>query len=146
MIKIFNRKIDSEILIDENVPWIQFYPRDYEEVPHVIIEMKDFNFFKHSNNCNDCNKFLNSFGKESVDWYISYNCKIFRLSTSEIGSGKYLSNKITLFDSPYFSGTKITLLFNELPTDKNELQKLLDESLINEEYEKSCLLRDLINE
>ena len=63
MIKIFNKKLNAEILIDENVDWIQFNPRDYEEKPYVTIEMKEFNFLIHANKCSDCKKFLDSFGK-----------------------------------------------------------------------------------
>ena len=57
MIKIFNKKLNSEILIDETVDWIQFNPRDYEDKPYVIIEMKEFSFLHHAENCTDCKKY-----------------------------------------------------------------------------------------
>tara|TARA_B100001971_G_C18130634_1_gene504608 strand:+ start:154 stop:597 length:444 start_codon:yes stop_codon:yes gene_type:complete len=147
MIKIFNKKLNSEILIDETVDWIQFNPRDYEDKPYVIIEMKEFSFLHHAENCTDCKKFLDSFGKESVDWYISYSDKIFRLDTQQIGMKGYPQNEIKLTTmSEYNSGTKMTLVFHSLPTNKIELQKLLESAVDNEEYENACILRDLINE
>lgn len=89
MIKIFNRKLEAEILINENSSWIQFNPRDYEDKPYVIIELKEFSFPQHAYECNDCGKFLSAFGQNSLDWYISYSNKIFRLDTSKIRGIQY---------------------------------------------------------
>ena len=61
MIKIFNKKLNSEIQIDESADWIQFNPRDYEDKPYVVIEMKEFSFPHHANKCSDCKKFLDFF-------------------------------------------------------------------------------------
>lgn len=146
MIKIFNKKLNSEILIDESVDWIQFSPRDYEEKPFVVIEMKEFSFLQHANKCSDCKKFLDSFGKESVDWYISYSNKIFRLDTKQIGIKGHAENEIKVTMSDYNPGTKMTFVFHRLPTDKVELQNLLESAVDNEDYENACILRDLINE
>lgn len=146
MIKIENKKLKVEILFDENVNWIQFSPRDYEDKPYVIIEMKNFNFFEHVKKCCECKKFIDSFGKETTDWFISYNKKIFRLDTKEIGIKTYPSNKITITNSDYNPGTKLILLFHEFQANKNELEKLLVTAIENEDYERACILRDLINE
>lgn len=146
MIRIFNKKLGAEILIDENVDWIQFNPRHYEEKPYVILEMKEFHFTSHANKCSDCKKFLDSFGKESVDWYISYAKKTYRLDTKQIGQKGYAENQITVTMSDYNSGTKLTLVFHDIPTDENELSALLANAIDNEDYEKACVFRDLIKE
>ncbi len=146
MKRIFNKKIEAEILIDENVEWIQFNPRDYEEKPYVIIEMKQFNFAAHANKCSDCKKFLDSFGKESLDWYISYSDKVFRLDTGQIGQKGFPKNEIKFTISDYNPGTKLTLVFHKLPTDKTEIKTLLEIAVEKEDYENACILRDLIKE
>lgn len=149
MIKIFNKKLNSEILIDEKASWIQFTPRIYDDIPYIIIEMKEFNLITHSTNCKDCKNFLNSFGNDSLDWYlnISESNKIYRLNTKEIGNKKYPSNEIKTIDlSDYESGTKLTLLIHKIPTDKKELIILLNSAVEDENYEEACKIRDLINE
>lgn len=146
MIRIFNKKLGAEILIDENIDWIQFNIRDYEEKPYVIIEMKGFNFFSHTKKCNDCNLFLNSFGKESEDWLIKYSDKVFRLDTKQVGQIGYAENTIKVTNSEYYSGTTLTLSFHELPTEKSELKILLATAVENEDYKKACVLRDLIDD
>jgi len=146
MIRIFNKTYNAEFLIDETVDWIQFNPRDYEDKPYVIIEMKEFNFPQHAIKCYDCKKFLDSFGKESTDWYISYSNKLFRLDTKNLGIKGYPQNEIKVTMSDYNPGTKMTLMFHDLPTDKKELKNLLDLAVINEDYKNACVLRDLINE
>jgi hypothetical protein len=146
MIKIFNRKLEAEILIDEHSSWIQFNTRDYEDKPYVIIELKEFSFPQHAYKCEDCGKFLSAFGKDSLDWYISYSNKVFRLDTSKIGGIEYPSNEIKVTMSDYDPGTKMTLVFHELPTEVAKLQNLLKEAVEVENYTKACVLRDLIKE
>lgn len=146
MITIFNKKLNVEILINDKADFIQFSPRDYEEKPYVVIEIKNFNLIEHSIKCVDCNKFLNSFGKNSTDWYISYSDKTYRLDMNELGKKNYPSNKITLTHSEYNSGTKLILRFHELPMKLEELEKLLMFSVEQEDYEQACIIRDLIND
>lgn len=146
MIRIFNKKLDSEIYIDETVDWIQFSPRDYEEIPYVIIEMKNFDFGRHANNCNECKSFMDSLGRDSVDWYISYSNKVYRLNTSKAGQGEYPSTELKITMSYYNPGSKLTLIFHEIPIDKGEIAILLEQAVEQENYKKACVLRDLINE
>lgn len=146
MIKIFNRKLDSEIIIDDSVDWIQFNPRHYQEKPFVNIEFKNFSFPHHALNCEDCKKFMKSFGSDSVDWYISFSKKTYRLDMSSIGSGDYPFNEVKVVMSEYNPGTKMTLIFHELPVDKEELRIHLTNAVEIENYEKACIIRDLINE
>lgn len=145
MIRIFNKKINTEIIFDDQVEWIKFNPRDYEEKPYIIIEFKNFSYPHHAKKCSDCKKFMESFGKESLDWYISYYDKTYRLDMKELGQGRHPSNEIRITMSEYESGTKMTLIFHQLPTDKNELESLLDKAVLVEDYEEACTLRDLIN-
>jgi hypothetical protein len=147
MIRIFNKKLNVEILIDDKVEWVQFNPRHYEDKPYVIIEFKKFSFPRHAKKCSDCKQFLEAFGKDSVDWYISYFDKLFRLNTKEVGKDGHPSNKvIDIPMSDYNPGSRLTLVFHELPTDKSELKSLLEKILSIENFEKACLLRDLIKE
>lgn len=146
MITIFNKKLNVEILINNKSDLIQFTPRDYEEKPYVIIEIKDFNFIEHTRKCADCNKFFYSFGKNSADWYISYSDKTYRLDMKELGKNHYPSNKITITHSEYNAGTKLILRFHELPMKIEELEKLLMISVELEDYEQACIIRDLIND
>jgi hypothetical protein len=146
MIKIFNSKLGAEILIDESVDWIQFNPRDYEEIPYVIIEFKEFDFPRHAIKCSDCRAFMDSLGSETVDWYITYSNKKFRLNLKHFGQDTYPKNQITVTMSDYNPGTKLTLVFHELPTDKEQLDLLLKQAELDEDYENACVIRDLINE
>ena len=146
MIRIYNNKLRSEISIDEQVDWIQFNPRDYEERPYIIIEMKGFDFLRHAEKCQDCKEFIGAFGNHSLDWYISYNDKVYRLDVEQIGKGEYPHNEIKYTMSEYNPGTKLTLIFHPLPTDKSELKTLLNKAVLDEKYEHACILRDLIEE
>lgn len=146
MIKIYNKKKDKEIIIDDSVDWVQFTPRDYEKNPYVRIELKGFDFLQHAQECEDCKSLLNAFGKDSIHWYVSYSDKVFRLDTSSIGQKTYGKNDIRTIVSGFESGTKMTLAFHPLPTNKSELQYLLAKEVEMENYEKACIIRDLINE
>ena len=48
--------------------------------------------------------------------------------------------------SEYNPGTKMTLVFHQLPTDKSELNMLLEKAVDSENFKHACFLRDLINE
>ena len=146
MIKIFNRKLNVEISIDENKDWIKFNPRHYEENPYVEIVMNGINFLHHSYKCTDCKLFIDSFGVDSVDWYISYLGKIFRLDTEQIGSKGYGQNKINFGIHDFYNGTRMILKFHVLPINKIKLQNLLNLYVEKEEYEYAGIIRDLINE
>lgn len=146
MIRIFNEKLNLEIKIDEKSEWIQLTPRDYEDNPHVIIEFKGFDLLRHAEKCADCTKFIDTFGKDSLDWHISYLDKVFRLDTKEIGNRIYPSNEIKVINSEFNSGTKMTLVFHLLRLSKDELKKLLKEAEKLENYENACIIRDLINQ
>jgi len=146
MIIIYNKKINSEIIIDDSVDWVQFTPRNYEENPYVIIELKGLNLFQHSQKCKDCKNFINAFGKETIDWYISFSDKVFRLVTSNTGKKKHSKNEIKTIISDFENGTKITIAFHHLPADKSELELLLSKEVKQENYEKACVIRDLINQ
>lgn len=145
MIKIFNKKTKEEISIDESIDWVQFTPKHYEENPHAIIELRGFDFLNHARNCHDCSRFVAVFGKETFDWYIEFHGKIFILNFKEIGLKGYGENEMMLANREYFYGTRITLRFLDLPIDHCELKILLEQVLELEDYERACILRDLIN-
>lgn len=146
MIRIFNIKNNTEIIIDDSVDWVQFTPKDYDEKPHVTIELKGFNLFQHSQHCNDCKNFINSFGKDSIEWLISYSNKVFRLDTKQIGQKQYGANEIKTSISEFENVTKMTLAFHDIPTDNKKLEILLNEAVELENYEKACIIRDAKNQ
>jgi protein-arginine kinase activator protein McsA len=143
MIKIFNKKLDIQINIG-NVDWVTFTPRDYEEVPNVIIEFKNgFNFFEHAENCTDCGRFFSDFGSKTFDWYIEYMDKVKRLDLSTLDGKEYYNNKIQMNYSLHTFGTTMKLIIHSLSTDTADIEKYKEWLIENEDYETACLLRDL---
>jgi protein-arginine kinase activator protein McsA len=143
MIKIFNTKLDVQINI-ELEDWVTFTPLDYQDVPNVIIELKNgFDFSRHARQCDDCGKFLSEFGSNTLDWYISYSGKIKRLDLSTLNSKEYYNNQIVFTNSEHDYGTKLKLMIHSLSTDKNDIQEYLERVLKNEDYETACKIRDL---
>jgi len=147
IILIYNAKLKVEIIFDTKADWIQFTPKHYEEIPHITIEMKEFDFHWHSLSCNDCKQFIDSLGSDSLNWIIGYDNNVYRLDLKNFGIGNYPRNQLTSTHlSEYNSGTRLTLRFSDIPIDKNKMIRLLKEAEKVEDYEKACKLRDLINE
>lgn len=143
MISIFNKKNDVQINIDD-VFWVQFSPREYDDIPNVIIELKNgFDFIRHSLSCEDCGKFVAAFGTKSLDWYISFNNKIMRLDLSTLNSNEFYNNQLTYTNSYYNFGTTIKLIIHPLSTNKLEIENYLKQLIEKEDYETACLVRDL---
>lgn len=145
MIRIFNKKKKVEIRIDDTVSWVRLMPHDYEEKPYIKITLEHFDFPRHAQTCSDCKAFLDSFGNETFDWCVQYLGKTKRLDTTYVESG-HAKNQIQTVLSYDFTGTYITLTFNSLPFEKEELREILNEAVQLEKYEKACIIRDLINE
>lgn len=142
-IKIFNPKSNHEILLDTSVSGVIFHPRNYEDKPYFEIKLLNgFNFIKHAAGCEDCGSFYGSLGKNTVDWYLEYEGKTYRLNLEDLGS----ETKVTYKNSFYEYGTIIKLAVHDIPVELNELLKLKDKLVSNEEFEKACIIRDLINE
>lgn len=146
MIKIYNEKLRRSILIDDSVDWVIFTPRDYDDIAHVVIEFKDFNYVMHAPHCPDCKDFTESFGKKSSDWYITWENKLFRLDTEHLGQKGYGMNQIKNTVSDYEDSSKLILIFHALPTEKSELESYLKRVIEEENYEEACRIRDLITE
>ena len=64
----------------------------------------------------------------------------------EFDKNNYPISKICLTRSEYNSGTKLILLFHELPIRKKELERLLIISIEQEDYQQASIIRDLIND
>jgi hypothetical protein len=88
--------------------------------------LNGFNFQSHAIKCSDCKKFINSFGKETINWFIAYDGKVFRLDTKRFGQNGYPANEITVTMSDFNPGTRLQLVFHEMPTDKTKLKDLLE--------------------
>lgn len=143
MISIFNKKLDVRINIGD-VDWITFMPREYEEVPNVVIELKNgFDFMRHARTCAECGKFMDAFGTKTLDWYISYNDNTKRLDLSTLNSKEYFNNHLVFTNSYYDYGTRIKLIIHQLSTNKEEIESYLQELVQREDYETACLIRDL---
>ncbi|MBA3683361.1 MAG: hypothetical protein H0W73_19680 [Bacteroidetes bacterium] len=133
MIKIFNKKTNNLILIDESFPQVHFKPMHYQdENPYVLIELQDLNFHQHADSCEDCKAFSNALGTDSTDWHIEFLGIIKRLDLSALGI-KYLDNQLSFIGSYYFSGSRIKL---NIDTDTVEtLQIRLKQFEQDEKYE-----------
>jgi len=142
-IKIYNPKSNNEILIDTSISGVIFHPRTYEEKPYFEIKLLNgFNLMNHAKTCADCGAFVNSLGKDTLDWYLNYNDKTYRLSLEKLGSDTKFK-----YNNSYFEfGTILYLPVHEIPVDLDELIKLRDDLLQEEDYEKACVIRDLMNE
>jgi len=145
MIEIFNRKEDRRIMIDDSLPQVIFMPKDYEDVPHVIIELRGLNFHTHSLTCKDCKSFINSFGTRNMDWFISYSGKVKRLDLLRF-ENQFLDNHSTFKISEFENGSLLKINLSTLPSDKEELQALLQANSVLENFEYCSLLQNLINE
>lgn len=143
MIRIFNPKLNTQIIIEKS-DWVNFMPRDYEDIPNVIIEFKNgFNFLKHAKTCKGCKRFVQDFGKSTIEWYIQFNEKTLRLDLSNFKEGSYYSNKASFTSSSYMYGSTLKLIVHKLSTDKEEIQAYLNELVKNERFEEACMVRDL---
>jgi hypothetical protein len=143
LIKIYNPKEKFEILIESSTDWVLINPRTYDEKPYFEIKLlHGFNFFSHAKKCKDCKGFMDSLGKNTLDWYLDYNSNTYRLDLSKLGN----ETKLNYINSEYEYGTILILAIHEIPVDKESLV-LLRENLVSEEkYEEACVIRNLINE
>ena len=143
MIKIFNTDKGHEILIDEKHGRISFHPHHYEELPYVEILLKNIDWFRHKEDCDDCQSLFNDFGTDNYNWQIEYPGFKARLNLSEFGSG-FDMNTASQKIGEYFNGTKLKL---NLDIDSiDELKVLLKANEILEDDKKCCFLRDKIND
>lgn len=144
MITIFNKKLNTEIYIDDKADWVTFTPRYYDEIPYVIIELKHgFNFTHHASNCKDCKSFLNAFGTKTLDWYINFCDKTKRLDLSTLNSKECFNNQINFTISKFDYGTRLKLMIHPLSTKKKDIENYLAELIKDENYDEACLIRDL---
>lgn len=134
MIKIFNKKTNHSILIDETLPQVTFEPKDWHEIPHIVIKLENFKFSHHALSCNDCKAFHDSFGTDTTDWHIEYLDKIKRLNLSTLGK-QHSQNNLTWTLSEYFSGSTL-----KLNIDTDTVESLKQELELKERIEdyESC--------
>ena len=145
MMRIFNKKKEIEILIDDAIPEVTFTPKDYEDNPSVIIELKNFDFHRHTFKCKECDTFSKAFGTDTLDWFIGYLGKVKRLDLRNFGNN-YTSNNSIFKISEFYNGSILKLNISHIPDTLLGLQTLLENDIANENYEKCCVWRDLINE
>jgi len=144
ILKIYNSKTSSEIIIDDSVDWVIITPVIGVEPKHFKIELRGFFFNRHIHECNDCRSFLEAFGSNKNDWFIKYNHTKYKIFMDTVGDGSYGGNEIRSKISGYEYGT--TMVLSILQLNELELNAQLNNSVGNEDYESACLYRDLITE
>jgi hypothetical protein len=139
---IKNLILNKEIVFP-NSSHIIVHPHNYDEEPYIEIKIGcDFNFLRHARECEDCGSFINSFGTNTLNWYVLFNQNKYRLDMSGLGG---TSKNIILYKtSTYEFGSTLKLFFSKIPTDIDELEKHLLSLVETENYESACDIRDLI--
>lgn len=141
-IRIFNPKSIHEILIDTSVGSVFFNPKTYEEPPYFEIKLLNgFDLSRHAMTCEDCGAFVNSLGTDTIDWYLEYNGTTYRLNLDELGT----ETIIKFINSYYEYGTILKLRVHIIPVEIEKLIQLRDSLVIEEKYERACVIRDLID-
>lgn len=142
MVKIFNKKLDKEIIFPDNDN-IQESPKFYDEDnPHIKLEIKctlNNSWMRHAQTCEECGSLFKSFGSNSRDWFLEYNQETYQMDLSTLGQN-YKDNKIQDICSYYFTGS--ILQFNV--KDKETLKKELENQEIDENYEECKLILESI--
>ena len=134
MLRIFNIKTKTEIIIDDSNELIQLSPKVYDiENPHIDIELKNFDFISHSHSCISCKSFIDSLGTTDLSWFIEANNTIYRINLLPVGNS-FNKNQLKIVESMYFQGTKLRLLIFYKSIE--ELNEELKENEKNESYEK----------
>jgi hypothetical protein len=134
---------NKEIIFPES-SHIFVHPHNYEDEPYIEIQIGcDFNFLRHSSECEDCGSLISSFGTNSLNWFIFFNNNKYRLDMSGLG-GKS-KNIISYKTSTYEFGSTLKLYFSKVPIDIDQLEKHLASLVETENYESACHIRDLIN-
>jgi hypothetical protein len=145
MIIIFNKKNRFEIQIDESIPQVIFTPMDYDDIPFVKIELRGLNFHHHSMTCKDCKAFMDSFGTNTLDWFINYSDKTKRLDLSFFGK-EYFDNNSIFKISQIENISILKLNLSLLPDNKEATEQQLEQEIKLENYERCCVLRDILSE
>ena len=143
-ITIFNPVRRLSIVIKDNAHVI-IHPHNYEDVPYFELKLLNgLNFLHHKRKCKDCSGFLKDFGTDTLDWYLKFQNKHHRLDLSTLG-GKG-GNIIKMVNAEYEYGTVFKLHLSTVPVEKTELEELLNALVLDENFEKACEIRDLLNQ
>jgi len=145
MMKIYNRTNHDAIDIDEKMGWVIINLRDYDDPPHIIIDLiNGFDFIRHTRACNNCRSFFEGLKAFSKDWLIDFNGKKYFIKMNDLGTKEFGKNHITMTNSEFNYGTRIQL--EVLKINKVELDELELNSVNIEDFEGACLYRDLKKE
>lgn len=143
MINIINYKKGVQISIDDQHHAVTITPKTYEEdYPSILIELRNIDFQRHALKCPDCKKLNEDFGTSTVDWFLIWNNKKYRLDLSKLGTTRD-RNMVSWQVGYYFTGTKLKFLISTESVESLQLE--LDKSLEVENYEHCAFLRDRIN-
>lgn len=143
IIKIINNNTGDQIVFDFNCRCGScniFTPHDYEDEPYILMEFKWLDFLRHTESCEICKLFLNSFGTSELIWYIDFYGKKKFINLSSLGNEKN-KNKISFEAGPFFQGSKLCL---ELMPNAEELKLRLKKYEEKENYEQCAVIRDAL--
>lgn len=141
IVRIYNLVLNKEILFP-SIPEIIIHPKEYDDKPHVEIIINDFNFIRHAKSCEDCGAFLNDFTNNSLNWYVAYNNRKYRLDMN--GIGKQFNNSLVYSVNNFETGTRMKLYFSNVPQGIEKLKEFEQDLVKEEKYEFACNIRDLI--
>ncbi len=145
MIKIFNKKLKTEIQIDDSLSFVTFSRNEYDDIPSIKIELKGFDFLAHTYTCKDCKSFLDSMGTSTTDWFVEYSNFVKRLDLSKLGK-KFEDNNLRFRISEFDNGSVLKLNLSSIPDKKEELELLIQKEANDENYEYCAVLRDIKSE
>ena len=102
---------------------------------YISIELNNFDWRLHAQNCTDCRTFLNSINNSNFKWGLESNGEYFLLDFSEFGDHDHFKNMIKLINKGSYSETKLKL--KKVPINKANIDRMISDYENSEEYE-SC--------
>ena len=136
-IKIFNKKRSIDFSFPE-YDNLFLFKQLFGLNPFVVIDFQNRNHHSIQNSWSSLILFEEDLGSDSLFWFLKLGGQCFRID-------------MLFYDSYPFTnlvedgiGLKLIIRISKIPVEKSELEKLIIQSVLDENYEFSCLLRDLI--
>jgi|CXWL01.1.fsa_nt_gi hypothetical protein len=135
MAKIISINPPHEILIEDSC-----IIRCDDEFISIEI-LNGFNWHNHTQKCEECNAFKNSFGKSTYQWLLEFEKKYYTIDLLGFGEeASYFTNLSKIENSKDFWGTKLRFKVRETNKPLIEAQIIILEN--DEQYERCT---ELIN-
>lgn len=134
---IFNKKRNIYLSFPENDNLFLF-EQVFALNPFVVIDFRNRNNWSFQNSWLSLFLFMEDIGTDSLFWFLKFGGQCFRIDMLS-----YDSYPFTNFVD-YGIGLKLIVRISKIPVEKIELENLKIQSVLEENYEFSSLLRDLI--